>query len=55
MNPNSFDKDYLEFFSELINNSEEIEIVNLILSGMSSEEIIKKFILSLGDSKDDNN
>lgn len=55
MNINSFDQDYLEFFSELISDPDEIEIVNLILSGLSSEEIIKKFLSSLEEVKDDSN
>ena len=42
-----------EFFAKLCREEEEIEILNMLLSGMSSKEIIEKYLEKYGNIKHD--
>lgn len=48
------DQDLFYFFSKLICDDQEVEIVRQVLSGMDPESIIADFIESLREQKDDN-
>jgi len=48
-----YDEDLFEFFSKLIDNPKEIDLLKNIMSGVDGDKIIEEYIKSQGDQKDD--
>ena len=53
MTDNNYDKDLYEFFSKLIDEPEELNLLKSIMSGIHEEKIIEEYIKSTGDSEND--
>lgn len=53
MTDNNYDKDLFVFFSKLIDEPEELDLLKQIMSGIDEEKIIEEYIKSKGDSKND--
>lgn len=53
MGNNSYDKDLFNFFSQLIEDNDEITILEEILSDKSNEEIINSFVASISEDTND--
>jgi len=47
------DKHTRDFFAKLCKDEEEIEILNMLLSGISSKEIIEKYLDKDGNNQHD--
>jgi hypothetical protein len=50
-----YDKDFYDFFSNLINDDEEVDLLRKILEGKDEESIVKEYIQNLGENDDDQN
>lgn len=55
MDSPQFDTDLFEFFSHLIDDEEEVEILRKILEGKVNEIIIREYLQNLGNKTDDQN
>ncbi len=48
-----YDKDILEFFSKLLEDTSEINLLKDILSGAEFDEVIEKYLDSIGAQEHD--
>jgi len=53
MEKKEYDEDLFEFFSRLLDDDIEIDLLKNIMSGIDNETIIKNYIDSIGEQEDD--